>query len=219
VLPFLYSKEWRWRLWFVTAQLPIVSATSALNSPRYYVEFLRQISSLSATSLQNASVDSLLYNTLRLLQFSPRPWGGIIAHGVRVVWAIAVLKVWGQLQQRDLLLAGTGSRRVAWNSYVILPVLMLAVSPSIWPHHFVFLMLPMLVWGSVLREAWEFWLYGFAYAFIFLFPTYAIYPVSYLRLLALLLLSFLLHAAARRPTHAEPEGFGCLKGRLTRALG
>ena len=218
VLPFLYGKEWRWCLWFVTAHLLIVGATSALNSPRYYVECFRQLSRLSETSLQNASVDSLLYHTLRLLQLPPRPWGSIIAHGVRLVWAVGILTVWGQLLHRDLF-EETGSWGVVLNSYVILPVMMLAVSPSIWSHHFVFLMLPMLVWISVLREAWEFWLYGFAYAFMFLFPTYAIYPVSYVRLLALLLFSFLFYAAARRPADAKPEWFGRLNGRLARTIG
>lgn len=196
----------------------IIVATSVLNSPRYYLEFLSQVSAITETALRNVSVDSFLYNTLRL--FELRPWAGekITAYALRLLLAIGVLKAWCQLVHRGLFLEDPGSKRVILNSYVLLPVLMLAVSPSIWSHHFVLLTFTMLVLGSILREAWEFWLFVYAYAFIFLFPNYDIYPVSYLRLLALVLLIILLNGAAKRPADSEPEWFSILNHRLAPAL-
>jgi hypothetical protein len=96
---------------------------------------------------------------------------------------------------------------------------MLAVSPSIWTHHFVLLMLTMLVLASILRAPWEFWLFVYTYAFIFLIPVYDIYFVSYLRLLGLILLIVLVNGAAKRPTDAAPEWFRRLNQQLAPALG
>jgi Glycosyltransferase family 87 len=219
VLPFLYQKEWRWCAGFVASQGLIIVATSVLTSPRYYVEFLTQVSALTEIAPSNVSVDSFLYNLLRLFDLSP--WAGeeITAHALRLLLAIGVLIPWYQLAQRGLFTDSPGGTRVILNSYVLLPVLMLAVSPSIWTHHFVLLMFPVLVLASSLRATWEVWLFGYAYAFIFLMPVYDIYVVSYLRLLGLILLIVLINGAANRPTEAAPEWFRRLNQRLAPALG
>jgi hypothetical protein len=219
VLPFLYQKEWRWCAGFVASQGIIIVATSVLNSPRYYVEFLSQVSAMTEIAPSNVSVDSFLYNALRL--FGLRPWAGekITAHALRLLLAIGILKPWYQLAQRGLFAEAPGGTRVILNSYVLLPVLMLAVSPSIWTHHFVLLMLTMLVLASILRAPWEFWLFGYTYVFIFLIPIYDIYLVSYLRLLGLILLIVLINGAATRPTEAAPEWFRRLNQQLAPALG
>src|SRR5262245_41273056 len=60
VLPFLYQKEWRWCAWFVASQGIIIVATSVLNSPRYYVEFLSQVNALTEIAPSNVSVNSFL---------------------------------------------------------------------------------------------------------------------------------------------------------------
>lgn len=218
VLPYLYRREWRWCAWFAAAQGGIFMATSLLSSPRYYLEFFGHVSAIRETALRNVSIDSLLYNTLRM--FELRPWVGekSTAHVLRLLLALGVMKPWYQLVQRGLFVEASGSKRVILNSYVILPVLMLGVSPSIWSHHFVLLILTMLVLGAVLRDAWEFWLFLYAYAFIFLFPNYDIYPVSYLRLFGLILLIVLLNGMTRRPTDAEPAWFYSLNRRLAPAL-
>jgi hypothetical protein len=219
VLPFLYQKEWRWCAGFVASQGLIIVATSVLTSPRYYVEFLCQVSAITEIAPSNVSIDSFLYNALRLSDL--RPWAGerITAHAVRLLLAMGVLKAWYQLARRGLFADAPDGTRVILNSYVLLPVLMLVVSPSIWTHHFVLLMLPMLVLASSLRAPWEFWLFGYAYAFIFLMPVYDIYFVSYLRLLGLILLIVLFNGAAKRPTDAAPEWFRRLNQQLAPTLG
>jgi Glycosyltransferase family 87 len=219
VLPFLYQKEWRWCIWFAASQGIIIVATSVLNSPHYYLEFLSQVSAITETAPSNVSVDSFLYNTLRL--FELRPWAGekITAHALRLLLTIGILKPWYQLAHRGLFVEAPGSKRVILNSYVLLPVLMLAISPSIWSHHFVLLMLTMLVLGSILRETWEFWLFLYAYAFIFLFPIYDIYLVSYMRLIGLVILIILLNGAAKRTADSEPEWFSSLNHRPVPCVG
>jgi Glycosyltransferase family 87 len=217
VLPFLYQKQWHWCTWFVASQGLIIVATSVFNSPRYYLEFLSQVSTITEIVPSNVSIDSFLYNTLRL--FELRPWTGekITAHALRLLLAIGVLKPWYQLAHRGLFVEAPGDKRVILNSYVLLPVLMLVVSPSIWTHHFVLLMLTMLVLPSILRAAWEFWLFVYSYAFIFLIPIYDIYFVSYLCLLGLILLIVLLNGAAKRRTDAAPEWFRRLNQQLAPA--
>jgi hypothetical protein len=92
VLPFFYQKEWRWCTWFVASQGIIIVATSVLNSPYYYLEFLSQVSAITEIAPSNVSVDSFLYNTLHL--FELRPWAGekITAYALRLLLAIGILK-------------------------------------------------------------------------------------------------------------------------------
>jgi hypothetical protein len=219
VLPFLYQKEWRWCAWFAASQGVIIAATSVMNSPRYYLDFFSQVGGITETALRNVSVDAFVYNTLRLSDPTVRAWGKTIAHVLRLVLAAGVLSAYVQLSHQGTFLNEVGSRRVILNSYVILPLLMIAVSPSIWPHHFVFLMLTILVLFSALREAWEWWLYLFVYLFLFLVPIYDIYPMSYLRLLAIVILIALFNAVAKHKADSELGWFRSLKSRLTMALG
>jgi hypothetical protein len=176
---------------------------------------------MSCGTLAYRSVNTLsfLYNTLHL--FELRPWAGekITAYALRLLLAIGILKPWYQLAHRGLFIEASGSKRVILNSYVLLPVLMLAVSPSIWTHHFVLLMLTMSVLASILRITSEFWLFVYVYAFIFLFPVYDIYLVSYARLIGLVILIILLNGVAKRTANSEPAWFSRLNHRPVPCVG
>jgi hypothetical protein len=215
VFPFLVCKQWRWLLWFLVSQAIIVASTSMLNSPYYYLDFIRQLKGLSETALRNSSVDSFLYNTMRLLGIDIPSWNQLLARALRLLLAVGILRVYYQLLDQRVFTGGESrNNRVILNSYVILPLLMIAVSPSIWEHHFVFLILTMVVLFSVLKNAREWWLYLTSYVFIFLIPVYDIYPVSYLRLVAIVLLIGLFHVVAKDQTDGEPGWFARLKTRF-----
>jgi hypothetical protein len=209
VLPFVSTKAWRWCGTFALANLAIIAMTSMLNSPRYYMGFLTAIGELRETSLQNASVDVWVYQTLRQLHVSTHHLTGWLALAIRFMWAIILFMLWRRSKSCDELLQG----------YAGLPLLMLVVSPSLWSHHFVLLLLPVLVIGSRLREGWESWAFGVAYAWIVLSPTYQVYPLSSLRLLGLGLLTILMWVQVTRLADAEPVWFGRLKARLTAWMG
>jgi hypothetical protein len=217
-LPFVLTRAWRWCGWFVGWQLAIIALTSLANSPQYYIEFVQQSASLRETALRNVSVDALMYNTFRLAGLDG--WAGrdALALVLRGVLGVAVLMVYWRLARRRLVIDEDGDARVIATGFAILPLLMIAVSPSIWEHHFVFLILPMLVLASVLREPRDVCLYGLAYVFVFLFPVYDIYPVSYLRLIAILLLLALYARLARRHVEGEASWFRDLKQRLAAAF-
>jgi hypothetical protein len=168
-----------------------------LNNPHYYVQFWEAAGSIRETALRNVGADAMVFNTLRLLH-GPREWERALALSIRLIMALSVLLVYYRLNRRAPFGTGTGRDNVVLNSYAVLPVLMLAVSPSIWEHHFVFLMLTMLVLIAALRELWEAVLYCLAYLFIFLFPVFDIYPVSYLRLVGLMSVIVLLYGVAWR---------------------
>jgi hypothetical protein len=212
LIPFVLRKEWRWCFWFVFAQLIIVLLTSLINSVTYYGQFFSQVTAVSEHALRNVSIDSFVYNTMRLFRIYPRGWDKLLIVAARVLLAAAILTIYFRLVHRSIF--STRSNQEIFNSYVILPVLMLAISPSIWSHHFVFLIPTMLIVFCCLREPLEWWLYLAAYVLIFLVPVYDIYPVSYHRLFAILLLVVLFRLLSKHPADGEPEWTVTLKTKL-----
>jgi hypothetical protein len=100
------------------------------------------------------------------------------------------------------------------NSFALLPIAMLVISPTIWEHHYVLLILSALVILTQLRSAIEIWLFLLSYTFIFLLPVVELYPFSYLPLLGLSMLITLLWILAKHDSAAEPEWLSDLKVRL-----
>ncbi len=223
IVPFFYVKNWRWCCWFMISLTTIVLVTSTLNSFNYYIDFVHvltnwtmdaEVTQFKETGIRNVSVDSFVYNTLRLFNIDLWKYETIIAHFLRLLISGAFLIGGWALIKRGALGNSKGDLAVILNGFVILPVLMLAISPSIWPHHFVLIVLTTLVLVSSLHNTKQFLLYGTAYVLFFLYPVNEIYPVSYLRLLALILIIFLLIDLARQEYNSEPLWFRNLKNRL-----
>jgi alpha-1,2-mannosyltransferase len=202
VLTFVYMRDWWWLCCFVATQVVIVLATSVATSPTYYVQFLSQVADLHETATRNVGVDVVLYNVVNFLPDSLsgalRPWETQVAVGLRVVLAaVTLLATWRLVRGTSLTIAAN-RRRVLLGGFVGLPVGMLLAAPTIWEHHFVFVVLTVLVLLPALREAWEFVVWGLGYVFMFLQPVYDVFPVSYTRLAGLLFVLVLLHRVANR---------------------
>jgi len=110
-----------------------------------------------------------------------------------------------RLGQRPVFTDAENGPRMVLTGYVVLPVVMLLASPLIWEHHFVMWMLTMPVVAASLKHPREWWLLLPVYVFCFLMPTYDIYPLSYLRLLGMILIVILLSILAARDDDGEPE--------------
>ena len=207
VLVFVYLRDWAWVGWFVASQLLIVGATSLATSPNYYVQFVSQLMGLHETAVRNVAIDVVLYNTLNFLPdvlVTPlRAWQGPLSLGLRIVLLGFTLVVASRLANRSDLTPASFRQRVVLNGFAALPLAMLLAAPSIWEHHFVFVLLPMLVLLPALREPWQFGAWGIAYVFMFLQPVYDVFPVSYTRLSGLLLALVLFHSIATRAPERE----------------
>lgn len=203
VLPFLVLRDWRWLIAFSGAMLAIVAATSLINSPMYYLEFFGAIRGLTETGLRTSAVDSLVYNSFRLAGV-PNPvlerW---IANLCRLV--IGVWGVWISVRFMLAGVAGEADRAsVVRRGFAVLPLVMLLVSPSQWPHHFVLVIPSMLLLLPFVRPGRDLTLFGAAYAMIFLFPVNEVFPFPYLRLASLCAMLWIVQATMSTEVRVQP---------------
>jgi hypothetical protein len=204
LLPFLYVRAWRWCSWFLLLNALIIGVVSIGFGFSYFVAFAAQLGGISRTTLRNAAVDAFLYNTVRLWGVIAPAW---LSASIRAILGVLVMIAGVRLGRRPAFSDGSPERRMVLTAYVVLPVFMLVVSPLVWEHHFVMWVLTMPVLASSLRHPHEWWMFVPAYIFLFLTPAYDIYPLSYLRLLGMLLIVALLHILSARHEDGEPDLF------------
>src|SRR5207244_4199116 len=151
--------------------------------PSYYIEFLHRSAGLQEPGIRNASVASLLHNTARLggveLGVAERP------AALTLQLLLAALVGWwsiGTVRGGMLVRSGSIEERVIGSAFATLSVVMLVISPSLWPHHLVFAILPTLAILLTVRTVPDATLLGIAYFVMFLMPVHEVYPFAYLRL-------------------------------------
>jgi hypothetical protein len=213
-LPFLLAWDVRWLALFAASNLAIVAGTSAAHGFQYYVGFLGQAAGLQEAALRNASVDAVLTHVLAVFGLGGGRGTRVLSLALRALFAGAFLEATRRLARRALLGAREPQERLVANGFALLPLAMLAVSPSIWEHHPVLLLLTLPVLAAALATPREAWLFLPAYGFLFWMPVFDIFPVSALRLLAFVLLLALLFVLARREGDDPPAWRARLAERL-----
>jgi hypothetical protein len=205
VLPFLRVRDYRWLIGFVAANLAIIVGTSSVSGFDRYLDFARQAAGLQETALRNASLDAIVRSTASVFGFAPPPLLIAAAAAVRLCLALGVIALTEHLSRRGAYVDGDDRARVVRTGFALLPLAMLLVSPSIWEHHAVFLVLTMPVIAASLRTSLEGWMFASAHVFLFWLPVFDIWPLSYLRFVAYALLLGLLALRARSRGDGPPE--------------
>lgn len=212
VIPFVFARQWRWLGWFAVSQGLIVGATSLIADPSYYFDFVRQISSLSETGLRNTSINVFYYNSFRIFGLEQATAQALLSHGTRLALLVAFTVAFVRLVRRGRLAHASPVESVVLSGYVLVPLAMLLISPSVWEHHYVLIIPTVAVVATLLRTAGQIWAFALSYIFIFLLPVVELYPISYLPLVAVVLMVGLLHVIARRTPQAAStwlsNGFG-----------
>jgi alpha-1,2-mannosyltransferase len=217
--PFLIERQWRWCVAFVAAHAAVVLGTLAVGGPVYYAQFFERVGALTETVFRASSVDSFLHNTLRLLHVEGGGAERPVALALRIALGALYFAAYWRMRGSALFADGDRAARGVANGFVALPALMFAVSPSVWSHHFVLMMMPMLVLATAIRTAGEACLWGLSYAFIFLVPIFDIYPVSYERLAAVLMLLALTRRLGARGGDGAPQWLSALNARAEALAG
>jgi hypothetical protein len=144
------------------------------------------------TAFRNNSLHSLAYNLVRFVGL-PRA----TFQYVEIFLSVAIV-IWFAIRylQRENT-SRTGNESIPgtfrlWGHLVDFSALMLIISPSVWEHHYV-LAMPVAIWAWHCRDtgAGALWLLGGCMFAMFALPTFDVFPLSYHRLLGLVLLLWL----------------------------
>ena len=203
VLAFLLEMDWRWLGWFIISMLAVAVPTVAINGFSPFLDSLHKMLGLSLsqnTIFHDTSFDSFMRFTGGILHISLTAIR-ILIYAVKALLAAATgfvlarcIRSAAYTVPRPVERAEAGVRLL--NAAPALFILMTLASPIVWEHHGVFVALSFLVLLKRLDRPSDWLLFGFAYLLEFVVPTFDFYPWSYGRLLAPLLVLWLMWKTA-----------------------
>ena len=201
VLAFLLEWNWRWLAWAALWFFGVGLVPVAIHGVQPYLDFVRNTALVAAghgLNFRENSFEGLLMAFSAVLNLSPAfvKIGTNIARALLFVAAILVMR-------RNILgktfFSGTDGSRL-FNAMPSLLILMTLASPIVWVHHAVFVGLSFLVLLKKLDTPASWTLFGFAYFFEFLLPTFDFFPWSYGRLVAPLIVLWLMWKLPDKPS-------------------
>jgi hypothetical protein len=205
LLPILFERDWRWLAWFALNMLIVGLLPIFAYGWTPYNDILHSLSLMSARTsylYRDTSFDSFFFSTFnflkvdytltRILVYASKLTLSLLALRAAFVSAQAAVLGGGDAAESK---QGVKSREFLFNSAPVFILLMTIISPIVWEHHGIFLALSFLVLLKTLSTDMDWFLFFTAYFFEFALPSFDIYPWSYLRLLAPLMIFWLLWKA------------------------
>ncbi len=221
ILAFIIAKQWKWLIYFFIFTACIAGLTALINGPENYIYFFSNVTRVSQyhgiTAFRDNSIDSFIPPTLRIFSIDLIYAGYItlfLKLSVLVVSLLAIFKT----VKKNIYHSGNNGNSAVYNSIIVLLCLMTILSPKMWQHHGVFLILPFLVMLRNLSKPAEFILYLSAYYLMFLLPTFDFYPFSYKMLLGIVLCYILFFCYIKRNADCS-EWFEKFNGNAYRVIG
>ncbi len=201
VLAFLLEWNWRWLAWAALSFLVVGAVPILTHGFSPYLDFVQNTIGLAsghALSFRENSFEGLLMALAEVLNLSPSfvDIGTNIARALLFVAAILVMR---RNIQRETFFSGEEGTRL-YNAIPSLLILMLMGSPIVWEHHGIFVGLSFLLLLKKLDSPSAWTLFGFAYFFEFLLPTFDFFPWSYGRLFAPLIILWLMWKLPNKPS-------------------
>lgn len=199
VLAFLLEWNWRWLAWAAFSFLAVGAIPVLAHGFAPYLDFISNTVGLAAghaLSFRESSFDGFFTALAEFLNLSPTIVQ-IGAYTAKALLLAATLFVMRRNLKQDPFYSGEGAR--LYNAVPSLFVLMLMASPVVWVHHGIFLAISFLVLLKRLETPSAWALFGFAYFFEFLLPTFDFFPWSYGRLIAPLACLWLMWQVSNDP--------------------
>ena len=200
VLAFLLERNWRWVAWFAVSFLVLSLIPLALEGPAPYFDFLTNIGLLSQslnTNFHDTSFDSFF----RFLN----PFFGIgiettrtIVMAVKAIFGVTTIYVMAQNVRYSTFVSRESEHGALLNALPSLFILMTLASPVVWDHHGIFVTLPFLLMLKCIASPTLWMWFGFAYLQEFILPSFDFFPWSFGRLLAPLIILWLMWAVTRK---------------------
>ena len=212
VIPFFLNKDWRWLAHFSFAFFGIVVMTSLANDWSYYPQFLSNISKIraidspvfeaSGIAFRDNSIDSVVYAARFFLNWDSE-FPKYVAYAIKLLVALVSFRIMlGAIRNGSFLDSGDAKLRTLYNSYVILPVLMVMLFPVTWVYHYTFIIPSFILMLRQVRSNREGLAYFLSLYLVFLVPTFDVFPFSFHRIAGMILFYGLLLSASK---HREQD--------------
>jgi hypothetical protein len=203
VLPFVLNRDFRWLGWFAFFVLAIIGLTSSLNGFHRYVEYLDNVANIyraNGISLRENSIDSLVRSTYWAFGLNPedaKPLIMLLRAGLTIV---SLGLCWAAIRKRTFSGGSASPLARVLDVYPVLMLFLMSVSPLVWEHHPVIIILPLLVMLKQVDSEADALLWFAAWFLCFLVPTFDLYPFSFRITLGVFFAYWLLARIVRRET-------------------
>ena len=202
VLAFLLEFNWRWIIWFAVCFLAIGLFPVAVNGFDVYLQYVNNavlLTQIPDTNFHDTSFDSFL----RFLN----PFFGIqieatrlMALSAKVLLLVATLYTMTQ----NMLAQSFSKENRLLNAVPALFIFMTLGSPIVWDHHGMFVTLAFLLMLKRIQSPAHWMIFIAAYFLEFMLPSFDFFPWSYGRLLAPMIILWLMFATRK---NEEPSSF------------
>jgi hypothetical protein len=205
VLAFLLERNWRWVAWFGVSFLVLAIIPLALEGPSPYSDFINNIGLLSQsinTNFHDTSFDSFFrfFNPFFGIDFATTR---IITLVVKIWLLLATIYIMAQNVSHQTFVSSGTDDLALLNGIPSLFIVMTLASPIVWDHHGLFVTLPFLLMLKCI-DAPPLWVwFGFAYLQEFIMPSFDFFPWSFGRLVAPLIVLWLMWFVTRNKQEAR----------------
>jgi hypothetical protein len=202
VLAFLLEFNWKWLVWFAITFILIGLFPIAINGPQPYFDYFNNaflLTQIPDTNFHDTSFDSFLrfLNPFFRIQIEQTR---IIVLILKVLLLIATMFV----MVKNIKQKSFSSENKLLNAITSLFILMTLASPIVWDHHGMFVTLSFLLLFKRIDNPNHWLLFAFAYFLEFVLPSFDFFPWSYGRLLAPLIVLYLMYQTSN---NKEPTKF------------
>jgi hypothetical protein len=205
VFAVLLERDWRWLAWFALNMLVIGAIPVMAHGGGYYSDIFYNLNLLNERTtyiFRDTSYDSFFLATASMLNLGAHVARPFIYASKLIVSLLALRVAFANV--RALVFFNEETRgKILYNAAPALMILLTVVSPRVWEHHGMFLTLPFLLLLKTLSNETDWFLFALASFFEFIIPTFDFYPWSYVRMIAPLVVLWLLWMASKREKDAK----------------
>jgi len=198
VLAFFLELDWRWIAYAAFHMAWITALLFWLDGAQPFMDFFNNYANLNNVHIpiyHDTSFDSFFLAIAEFVNL-PRQSALYTAYAAKGIIGIIVLLGIPRVIKNKTFYSGDNNSRF-YNSLPLLAILMLLASPLVWEHHGIILTLPFLLLLKRLDTPSDWSWFGFAYLLQYILPTFDFFPWSYGRLLAPLILLWLVWHSAK----------------------
>lgn len=202
VLAFVLTFNWRWMFWFGACFLAIGFVPVALHGIDIYLQFINNTIALAQipdTNFHDTSFDSFL-RFLNPFFGIPIETTRLMALGAKVLLLIATIYTMAQ----NIIAQSFFKEDRLLNAAPALFVFMTLGSPIVWDHHGMFTTLAFLLMLKRIQSPSHWMIFFAAYFFEFMLPSFDFFPWSYGRLVAPMVVLWLMYTTRK---NEEPSPF------------